>query len=363
MTPRKRRCVHVFATFGAGGPQIRAVQLLAHMGPGWQHVIQAMDGCTDAKAQLAQGGAVEFAPPPKRGGLFATAKRQQEWLRAQKPDLVLTYNWGAIESVAAAVRAKLPLVHHEDGFGPEEAQRRLRRRSLLRRLLLRKTPVIVPSAVLQGIAAREWKLAAANVHLLPNGVDLQRFRPPLAAAGSEPRYVVGTVGGLRHEKDHANLLMAVAQLPLVQLQIVGGGALLGELQQQSRELGIADRTTFVGAVADTAPAYRAFALFVLSSKTEQMPIALLEAMASGLPTVATDVGDVRRILPPEAAGCVVPAGNAAALAAAIQSVLADPAAAQRLGLANRARVEQHYEARQCLDRFVALYERTARLPS
>ena len=346
------RCVHVFATFGAGGPQIRAVQLMAHLGPAFRHVVLAMDGNYDAKAQIAAGIDVEFVAPPPRAGMLATRKAQIAFLQQQRPDLVLTYNWGAIETVAASRALRLPLVHHEDGFLPDEAQRRLARRSWLRWWLLRKVPVVVPSAVLQGIATREWGLRAASVHLLANGVDLARFRP--AAAIAAP--VLGTVGGLRPEKDHATLLAALAALPAaVRARIVGGGALQESLRARAAELGVQDRVEWVGPVADTAPHYATFAVFVLSSRTEQMPIAMLEAMACGLPVVATDVGDVRAILPPEAQGCIVPRQDPAALAAALQRVLADPALQAHLGAANRAAAERHYESRRCLDRFAAVY--------
>ncbi|MBX3464414.1 MAG: glycosyltransferase [Planctomycetes bacterium] len=353
-----RRAVHVFATFGAGGPQVRAVQLFARLGQGWAHTVLAMDGCTEAAAQLPARVDVALAPAPPRGGLLANVSRLRGWLSAQRPELVLTYNWGAIEAAIAARSLGLPLVHHEDGFLPEEAERRLRRRSWLRRLALRGVPVVVPSQVLRRIATTEWKLPPAQVHHLPNGVDLGRFRP--APPPAEP--VVGTVGGLRAEKDHATLLRAFAGLgpAAARLDLAGGGPLADDLRALADQLGVRERVRFHGPVRDTAPCYAAMSVFVLSSRTEQMPIALLEAMACGLPVVATDVGDVRAILPPAAAEGIVPPGDPAALAAALRRLLADADRRQRLGAENRRQVELHYEAGRCLDRFVQIYEATAR---
>jgi len=349
-----RRFVHVFATFGAGGPQVRAVQLLASLGPSHQHVVMAMDGRTEAAAMLRENVACEIVAPPPRRGFLATVRTQAAWLREQRPDLVLTYNWGAIETAAAARRLSLPRVHHEDGFGPEEAQRPLRRRSWVRTLVLRKAPVIVPSRVLVRIAQEHWRLRPERVLLLPNGVDLQRFRPAAPGQGTP---VVGAVGGLRAEKDHETLLVAVSRLaPQPRVRIVGGGVLAETLRSKAAALGLSQLVDFTGPVADTAPVYAGFSVFALSSRTEQMPIALLEAMACGLPVVATDVGDVRAILPPEQAPFVVPAADPDALATALQRQLQDGALRARLGAANRRQVEANYEATACLDRFVRVYE-------
>lgn len=348
------KLVHVFATFGAGGPQVRAVQLLVRLGGQAEHVIVAMDGNTEAGAQLPQELDVTFAPPPPRAGLLATVRAQRRWLRTQRPQLVLTYNWGAIETAIAARSLGLPLVHHEDGFLPDEAQRRLPRRTWLRRLCLRRTPVIVPSSGLLRIARDEWWMR--TVLHLPNGVDLQRFVPAPPPGGA--RLVLGTVGGLRPEKDHETLLRAVAAVPEVELQIVGGGALQTSLQALAAELRLHERVRFSGATDDTAACYRGFDVFVLSSRTEQMPLVLLEAMASGLPIVATDVGDVAAVLPAAAREFVVPPRDPAALAAALRAVLADAALRQRLGEANRRRAQADFAAGPCLDRFLEVYRAT-----
>jgi len=357
MNGRPRRYLHVFSTFGAGGPQIRAVQLMNGLGAHVQHVVMAMDGCTDARAQLAATVDCTFVPPPAKAGWLTTVRTQARWLRQQAPDLVLTYNWGAIETAAAARRLRLPLVHHEDGFLPDEVQQRLRRRSWLRRLVLRAVPVVVPSRVLQRIAAAEWRLPVGNVHHFPNGVDLARFQPAAAA----PTMTIGTVGGLRPEKDHETLLRALAQLDAgVRATIVGGGALAEPLRTTAQALGVAGRVQFAGPVTDTAPWYAAFAVFVLSSRTEQMPIAMLEAMACGLPVVATDVGDVRAILPEAQGEYVLPLDRletAEPLAQKLIELAQDGSKRSALGAANRKRVEERYGFETMLAAYREEYER------
>ncbi|MCA8977732.1 MAG: glycosyltransferase, partial [Planctomycetes bacterium] len=190
---------------------------------------------------------------------------------------------------------------------------------------------------------------------------LERFRP---ASGRDRAPVLGTIGGLRAEKDHATLLRAFASVigagRQCRLRIVGGGVMRDELRALTAELGVAAAVDFVGAVSDTAPEYRELDVFVLSSRTEQMPIALLEAMASGCAVVATDVGDVRVILPDSQQPFVVRKEDPAALAAALAAILDDPTMRRRLGEDNRRQVAGEYESRVCLDRFARLYERAMR---
>jgi glycosyltransferase involved in cell wall biosynthesis len=140
----------------------------------------------------------------------------------------------------------------------------------------------------------------------------------------------------------------------------GGGPLDASLRSQAHALGIADRVQFVGPVADTAPCYAQFDVFVLSSRTEQLPLVLLEAMACGLPVVATDVGDVRATLPYDAGPCIAPPADADALASSLRLLLGNQGLRARLGQKNRQVVAERFAAGACLQRFVDLYRQTAR---
>jgi hypothetical protein len=155
--------------------------------------------------------------------------------------------------------------------------------------------------------------------------------------------------------------VAVSRLaPQPRVRIVGGGVLAETLRSKAAALGLSQLVDFTGPVADTAPVYAGFSVFALSSRTEQMPIALLEAMACGLPVVATDVGDVRAITAART-GAVRRAGcrSRHALATALQRQLQDGALRARLGARTGGRSKRTTRPTACLDRFVRVYESAA----
>ena len=294
-----RVLLHAFSTFQLGGPQARFVQLANALGPDYEHHIVAMDNRFDAAARL--GSHVRWKPVElmvKKGGLLANRSLCRQQLRRLRPDLLLSYNWGAIEWAAANWPRLLPQVHVEDGFGPDEASTQLPRRVWARRVLLGlgRVPMVVASRRLEQIATEQWKLSSARVHFLANGVALPASMPMPKASGI---LCIGTVAGLRPEKNIARLLRAFSELRAecpARLVVVGDGPLRGALEALARSLGIASDVEFTGYVADPVSRLAEFDLFALSSDTEQLPIALLEAMASGLPVVATRVGDIGAIL-------------------------------------------------------------------
>lgn len=362
--PPRRRVLHVFATFGIGGPQMRQAQLIERMGSGYVHDVVAMDGEFAMAQRIDKALLGELLPPPGGRSFVSSTRAFCRLLKARDPDLLLTYNWGSIEACAAARVLDLRRhVHHEEGFRPDEQERRLARRNWMRRLFLaRAHAVVVVSSGLLDIARFEWKVAVERLQLLPNGVELARFMPATSPLPAPP-VVIGAVGGLRAEKDHATLLAAFARLRSEpRLLLVGDGPERARLEELAQRLGIASRVEFAGTAKDTAPSYRRMHVFALSSRTEQMPISLLEAMASGLPVASTDVGDVRAMLPDGSRGGVCAKGDPAALAAALQGLVDDAGRRAREGAANRAHVEREFELGTCLDRYVALYERAARRP-
>lgn len=364
--------LHVFSTFVPAGPEMRTVRLINALGPRYRHSILAIDGRTDARHELDGSAQVDILASLPKAGSLQTLRALRALLRDLAPDLVLSYNWGAFDSVFASCslgRARKHL-HHEDGFNADEADSFKGRRVWTRRLLLpRVGKVVVPSHLLQGIARQHWKLREDRVALFPNGIDLESFgardgnpelRKQLGIDRETP--VIGFVGHLRPVKNTQRLLRSFAALqhaPQPALVMLGEGEERGAIEALSAKLGIEDRVKLVGHQSETPPWYRLMDLFAISSDSEQMPVALLEAMASSLPVVSTDVGDVGHMLADGQADFVVgtdEADTSAALTRAMEALLASADQRSALGTANRRRTEERYSFEGMLDSYRDLYD-------
>jgi glycosyltransferase involved in cell wall biosynthesis len=217
------------------------------------------------------------------------------------------------------------------------------------------------------IAQETWSLSTPNLRYLPNGVDVKRFAPPTqeVVRGARQRLgclsgelVIGTAGHLRAEKNQGRLLRAFAQAATgrrAKLIILGDGPLREELVRQSHELGIADRVMFTGVVSDPSEYYPAMDGLVMSSDTEQMPIAVLEAMSTGLPVVSTDVGDVKAMLSHENQDWVTPLGDEQAFTGALAALCDRPEERERRGAANRERCLREFDLNKMIAAYVSLY--------
>jgi glycosyltransferase involved in cell wall biosynthesis len=361
--------LHVFASFGLGGVPIRIATMVNHFGERYRHSIIAVDRCYDCRERLDPAIVTQYPESDDQHralpGRVLAIRRQ---LRAENPDLLLTYNWGAIEwALASRFVGDCPHVHFESGFGPDEADRQLRRRVLFRRAALGgRSPVVVPSRTLLDIALGDWRLASDQVLYVPNGVDTARFA--IARDESLRRtlvpesdaLIVGTLAPLRAEKNIGRLLRAfmAADTPAgSRLVIFGDGRERNALESYAGELGLADSVTFAGHTDEIENALSTFDVFAMSSDTEQMPNSLLQAMAAGLPVAAVDVGDIAHLVSQENRPFVVPRSDESRLAAALTRLLGDRDTRAAIGQRNQAHVAEHYSIERMRNAYEALFER------
>jgi glycosyltransferase involved in cell wall biosynthesis len=202
-----------------------------------------------------------------------------------------------------------------------------------------------------------------RIEVIPNGIDVTAFRHDRAedlrreVAGDDPRPLVLTVGRLDEQKGHACLLEAARLVPDAQFALAGDGPLDDLLRDRAARLGVADRIRFLGRREDIAALLACADLFVLPSRYEGLPLAVLEAMAAAVPVVATDVGGTSEAVVDGATGLLVPADDPRALAAAVRRALDDPAGAHRLGAAGRDRARREFTAAVMARRTETIYRR------
>lgn len=208
--------------------------------------------------------------------------------------------------------------------------------------------------------------AGARIEIIENGIEVDRYGPPADKAlakedvGLEPdrRYLIHVA---RHHpvKDQPTLLRGFAQaapdLPGVDLLMVGDGQLRAELESLAVELRVPDRVRFLGIRTDIPELMRAADAFALTSLSEAASLTLLEAMASGLPAIVTNVGGNPEIVRHEREGLLFPRGDASGCADAIRRVFRDPNLAACLGAAARERAVERYQLTRTVDEYFKLY--------
>jgi glycosyltransferase involved in cell wall biosynthesis len=263
-----------------------------------------------------------------------------------------------------------PVVHHEDGFNADEAERLNRSRNWYRRFALGAAhAVVVPSARLERIARDVWHQPAARVRRISNGVDVGRYaRAPRADAipgfrrrGKE--VVIGSLAGLRTVKDLPLLVRAVGGVVLpVRLVIVGEGPERESIVDAVDAMGLERSVHLPGFLPEPHRYIGLFDIFALSSQSEQQPIAVMEAMAAGLPVVAPPVGDVFDMVAEENRPYLSADRHEVSLRDRLQALAADAELRGRLGAANQVRARALFDERHMIASYATLYEEAMRRP-
>jgi L-malate glycosyltransferase len=363
------RILHLHSSFDLGGKEARSVRLMNAWGDRARHVIvSGVPGQLGARDAIDKGVPYEIAqnPPPLTGR--PSVARFEAIARFMRGfDLVLTYNWGAIDGVMARRvfgKGTPPLIHHEDGFNDDEAGGLKRERNLYRRLALPSAQaLVVPSAVLERIALQAWKQPPERVRRINNGIATWAYdREPdlklLPGLKRKPgEVVIGAVAGLRAVKDLPALVRAVGGVSgRVRLVIVGEGPERAAIEQAGIMMGLGDRLVMAGFIDRPWRFMRAFDIVALSSQSEQAPISVLEAMAAGLPVAAPELGDIKTMVSAENQPFIAPRGSEVRLRDALQPLVADEALRRAVGAANQVKVRADYDEAAMIARYAALYE-------
>ena len=374
--PQRIRVLYVVNNFVAGGAERHLLEL-------WRRIDRTRfaveiacfrrEGHFTAEV-AALGWPIHDLGMPKTiyapGGLRGLA-RLIHLTASLRPDVIHGYLFGpnlfaAIAGRLCGVRVVVVAKRNVDRF---ETKRQVLVQRIAHRLATHVTAVsdvVADTSVALGVPR-------SRVTVIPNGVDIDRFGGPaltmaeLGLVADGP--VIGSVGCLELRKDYGTLLDALARLDRrgmhVHALLVGEGREHAMLLERARTLGLASRVHFLGERPDVERLLPLMDVFVLSSREEGIPNALLEAMAAGRPAVATAVGGTPEVLEDGRTGWLVPAEDADALAAALAEALGDrPEAARRAGAA-RVEMREHRSIDAMARRHEAFYamalgrERTA----
>jgi glycosyltransferase involved in cell wall biosynthesis len=315
-----------------------------------------------ALGDRARGAGFDVLEHPSRGevdprGYASLARR----LRRYRPDVVHAHDSHSLMPAAVAARLARP---RPAVVGHRRVDFHIRPHALSRWKYARGPDrVIAISARVRDVLLEDG-IPASRIALIPSGIDLATPPPPVGPSlrervgAPEGAPVVLTIASLADYKDHPTLIEAAARLaprePMTRWAICGAGGLLEPMRAEVERRGLADRVRYLGFVAGARGVLPQADVFCLSSKTEGLGTSVLDAMAAGVPVATTAGGGIPEMVEHEVTGLLAPVGDAAALAAAVDRLLDDPALATRLVAAARERVRA-FDVERTIDRTEALY--------
>ena len=377
-TPGMQRplVVHLTYSLDVGGLETLLVDCINRMPPErYRHAVVCLTRYTDFAKRITQPGVELYAlgKPPGLG--LGTHLAFWKLMRRLRPAILHTYNLSALEYNFSGALAGIPVrIHAEHGRDASDPQGLNPKHNFLRRRLAPFIDCFIPvSEDLRRWLGETVGIPAAKTLFIRNGVDTERFAAASLAAGQASPWgpddiVIGTVARIQDVKNHRGLVAAFARLrelapeqrERLRLSIVGDGPLMGAVREQVASLGLQDVVWLPGARADVAALLHGFSLFALPSLAEGTPVSMLEAMACGLPVVASNVGGIPEVVTDGVEGSLVPVEDTEALARALASYVRDQALRRQRGEAARARVEAAFSMRAMLAEYGKLYDRLCR---
>lgn len=308
-----------------------------------------------------------------------TLPRLRRLIREWTPDIVHTHlvrgDWyGRIAAASLRVPRVCTTVHNEDDLAYDSEYGRGVRvaAEMINRVTAAAADAIV--AISEGVreyAVRRQKLPREKVVVIPNGIDVEEYRPSprsdavrtLCGFGPET-IVVGALGRLAEQKGFPVLVEAAAiarqARPELRFVIAGSGGQEAELRQAISERGQSDAFRLIGQSDDVPSFLAGLDLFVLPSLWEGLGLALIEAMAAGLACITTDIGGPREAITDRVDGLIVPPGDPARLARAIEELAASEPLRRAFGAAARETAVRRYSSSVMAEQYMGLYERLLR---
>ena len=367
--------VHVVYRFAVGGLENGVVNLINRLPPqSWRHAVISLtdvDAAFAARLSSAAVGCVALHKAP--GHAVRLYPRLVALLRELKPAIVHTRNLAALEATLPAWIAGVPArLHGEHGRDVGDLDGSSRRYQRVRRLFRPfVTRYVALSPDLASYLRERVGVPATRIDQVYNGVDTARFRPApggRAAIDACPfreadHWLVGTVGRMEKVKDQTNLARAFVSAvradpearARLRLVLVGDGKLKREVETILESAGVRELAWFAGERADVVPLLQGLDCFVLPSLAEGVSNTILEAMACGLPVVATRVGANAELVEQDVTGRTVPAADSDALAREIGAYFTTPALARQHGQAGRRRVERRFSLERMVDDYDRVY--------
>lgn len=366
--------VHVIHHLVIGGMENGVVNLINRLPRDrFRHAVICIEDYSDFRQRIERDDVEVHALHRSKIGAWRLRWRLFALLRRLRPDIVHTRNLSGLDALLPARLAGIKTLHSEHGFDVDNLDGRAARPVLLRRLhspLVRH--YVAVSRDLSRLMTDRWGVAASRVTQIYNGVDTERFCPisprrhdllPPTLRGTE-LFVIGAVGRVRPIKDQSTLLRAFAAVlsrrpewrARLRLAIVGDGPLLALLKEEAQALGVASLVWFAGARHDVSDLLQAMNLFVLPSLMEGISNTLLEAMATGVPVLATAVGGNVELLDEGTVGETFAVGDASALAAMIENYAGNAELCARHGAAARQRAVQRFSLQAMVAKYQDIYE-------
>ena len=370
---------HIIHRLDYGGLENGLVNLINRMPPErYRHTIICLtDYNPEFCSRIRQPDIVVFALHKHEGHDLGLYGRCWSLLRRLRPAIVHTRNLAALEmqlpAWLAGVRAR---VHGEHGWDRDPVLMHPRHHRLRRWLRPLVSHYIALSGEIAGYLETRINVAPERISQIINGVDRERFHPgqdhsPLPAGfATSGTWVIGTVGRLEKVKDQLNLTRAFIRLTEIlpgarqrlRLVIIGEGSLRVEIENLLNEAGLRDLAWLPGSRDDVPELLRSFDLFVLPSQAEGISNTILEAMACGLPVVATEVGGNAELVVAGETGRLVTASDPEALALAIQEYVDDPGRMRAHGAAGRQRIEERFSMEAMVDAYLKVYDKVLKIP-